>query len=198
MKDDYTKEKYEDDLYNKIANALKKQQEMFAYNKLKNSRYAELEVGNTFEFGVFEGKPILWKVLKKNNKRIYVCSVVSLCSKSYDDYYSNNWEKSSIRNWLNNEFYNRCFSLGEKEFISVTDEDRIVLLSKDEVESLTDKKFRIDSKKIDYAHKGYWWLRTPIIEDDFEAWIVDEKGSTEYTLEVICDLGIRPAFWLEY
>ena len=65
VKSNYTQKNFEDDLYKKIAYVLKKKVEENDYLKLKNSRYAGLKIGDTFEFGTFNGRKISWIILKK-------------------------------------------------------------------------------------------------------------------------------------
>lgn len=118
LNSNYTKKKFEDNLYKKIAYSLKKKVEENEYLKLKNSRYAELKVGDTFEFGKFKGNPIKWIVLKNRNGKLLVLSDKILCKKAYG---GKKWDKSNIRIWLNNEFYNSSFSESEKNFIDLSE-----------------------------------------------------------------------------
>ena len=114
----YTQQIFEDDLYKKIAYALKKKVEEYGYLKLKNSRYAELKVGDTFEFGKFEGKPIKWLVLTNRDGKLLVLSDKILCKRAYG---GRKWDKSDIRVWLNNEFYDSSFSESEKNLIDLSE-----------------------------------------------------------------------------
>lgn len=148
----YTRERFVDDLYKKIARSITLTQENDEYNKLKNSRYAGLKVGDTFEFGKFEGKAITWRILKKSNDTMYVISNNILCDRVWDSGNSSNWNDSDIRKWLNEDFFNSAFSAGEKEFIGDVSGDRITLLTKEEGNELLDNKSRTLGSR--------WWLRS--------------------------------------
>ena len=93
------------------------------------------KVGDTIIFGAYEqdnntgnGKePIEWRVLAKEGNRILVISKYGLDAKAYNDIYtSTTWETCTLRQWLNNDFYNAAFSEEEKAAIptvTVTAED---------------------------------------------------------------------------
>lgn len=118
----YTKRHFEDDLYKKIANALMKQHDMHSYNGMKNSRYAGLQRGDTFEFGIYEGKPITWVVLTNKDGKLLVLSEHNLCERKFG---GSIWKDSEIRRWLNNDFYHSAFNTGEKEFIQCCERTNI-------------------------------------------------------------------------
>ena len=118
----YTKRHFEDDLYKKIANALMKQRDMHSYNVMKNSRYAGLQRGDTFSFGVYEGKPVTWVVLTNKDGKLLVLSEYSLCDRKFG---GSIWKDSEIRRWLNHDFYHSAFNTGEKEFIQCCERTNI-------------------------------------------------------------------------
>lgn len=79
-----------------------------------------IEEGTTYWF---KCEPITWNVLSDDNVEYYVLSSVCLDAHCFDDsrtdeeiggvtIYPNNYEHSDIRAWLNNEFYNTAFALG--------------------------------------------------------------------------------------
>ena len=68
----------------------------------------------------FKYEPIKWDVISKSNDKILLVSSVIIDSQEFNTsdlpreiggktIYSNNWEYSSIRNWLNYNFYNIAF-----------------------------------------------------------------------------------------
>lgn len=122
VKSNYTQKHFEDDLCKKIANALNKQHDILSYNGMKNSRYAELKKGDTFEFGVYEGKAIKWLVLTNKDGKLLALSETILCKRSFG---GKLWKDSDIRLWLNNDFYNSAFNTGEKEFIQCCERTNI-------------------------------------------------------------------------
>lgn len=76
----------------------------------------------------FKFEPIKWMILNKTEEELLLISDLIL---DHQDYYhnekeriingvkiySNNWEYSNIRKWLNNNFYNQAFNELEKEMI---------------------------------------------------------------------------------
>ncbi|MBR4341550.1 MAG: hypothetical protein IKP88_02380 [Lachnospiraceae bacterium] len=106
-------------------------------------------------------EPIKWVVLSRDNDELYIMSEFCLDFLPFDSREMNNttlgvsnlWINSSIREWLNNEFYKTSFSPSEQDLIAVTtlnieneeantvqtSEDKVFLLSLD------------DSKKEEYG-----------------------------------------------
>ena len=65
---------------------------------------------------------IQWKVITVEGNRALLVSEKILDCKPYNTVYTNTtWEKSSIRSWLNNSFYNNAFTDDEKRLILETD-----------------------------------------------------------------------------
>lgn len=187
VSEDYTKECYEDDLYNKIVHSITSTQENDEYNKLKNSRFVELKVGDTFEFGKFAGESIKWKILEESNGTMYVISKNILCEKVWDSGGSTDWQESDIRKWLNNDFYNNAFNNREKRFISDVSEDKITLLSFDEIKGLLNQEEK--------SLEAQWWLRSR--RGKREAWIIDSRGCFS-GYGTSWSAGVRPALYLKF
>ena len=79
----------------------------------------------------FKCEPITWNVLNNNAGQCYIVSSVLLDNHCYynstdrrtiDDLtiYANNYEYSDIRTWLNNDFYNSAFALGNSYIQTTT------------------------------------------------------------------------------
>lgn len=82
--------------------------------------------GTTISSGTtywFKCEPIVWNVLSNNNGEYYVVSSILLDAHCYynsgsnrtidgQTVYPNNYKYSDIRAWLNNDFYNSAFALG--------------------------------------------------------------------------------------
>lgn len=82
--------------------------------------------GTTISSGItywFKCEPIVWNVLSNNNGEYYVVSSILLDAHCYynsgsnrtidgQTVYPNNYKYSDIREWLNNDFYNSAFALG--------------------------------------------------------------------------------------
>ena len=76
----------------------------------------------------FKCEPIIWNVLSNNNNEYFAVSSLLLdahcfynCEDLYETriidgqtIYANNYKYSDIRAWLNGDFYNRAFALGDK------------------------------------------------------------------------------------
>ena len=81
-----------------------------------------IEPGEHVMYGSYQGEPVEWRVLDKKDGEILLLSEYGLDILPFDDSGSGSiiWENSSIRNWLNNEFYNSTFSKEEQENILVS------------------------------------------------------------------------------
>lgn len=92
------------------------------------SGLSEAAVGSIITFGSYEqdnnltnGKePIEWYVLDKSGGQMLLLSVKVLNNRTYGVYGGGGvtWETSTLRNWLNNDFYNEAFSVNEKMLIA--------------------------------------------------------------------------------
>ena len=142
-----------------------------------------------------------------------------------DKYYPITWAQSTLRDWLNDDFYNEAFDNDSKRIIldsevnpdnnaeystyqGVSTTDKIFLLSINEAEKYMDVDNRI-SKPTEYTKtllngKTYaneaiwWWLRTVGCGDCYAAG-VDSRGKLDYdgSLYDRDDAGIRPAMWVD-
>ena len=65
----------------------------------------------------FKCEPITWNVLSNNDGEYYILSSVLLDTHRYDAS-SNNYANSEIRTWLNNDFYNSAFALGNSNILT--------------------------------------------------------------------------------
>lgn len=92
------------------------------------------QVGSYVTFGHYEqdgnesnGKePIEWLVLDydANANRVLLISRFALDQKDYNDEFLDiTWEKSTLRGWMNNEFFNAAFDAGEQKAILTVDLD---------------------------------------------------------------------------
>ena len=66
----------------------------------------------------FKWERIKWRVLDNNGSTLFVVADKGLDCKNYnDEYISITWKKSTIREWLNNSFYNTAFASNEQNAI---------------------------------------------------------------------------------
>ena len=113
--------------------------------------------GETIIFGSYpqraagKGKrPITWRVLQNSGSELFVLSEYILdCKRYHSKLAAITWRDSDIRRWLNREFYDAAFSADEQKLITMTQcknnginspdtEDRIFLLSVEEIQTFTD------------------------------------------------------------
>ncbi len=73
----------------------------------------------------FKFEPIKWRILSESNGEALILSEMILDSQQfdYDGSYSNNYAQSTIRSWLNDNFYNTAFNDLQKELIIKTTVD---------------------------------------------------------------------------
>ncbi|MBD5106431.1 MAG: Ig domain-containing protein, partial [Lachnospiraceae bacterium] len=90
-----------------------------------NSEYFDDVSNNGYRY--FKWERIKWKVLNNDGSNLFVVADKAIDCKEYNEEYVNiTWETSTIRNWLNNSFYNTAFSSSEQGAIvtqNVVNED---------------------------------------------------------------------------
>ena len=158
-------------------------------------------IGSEITFGNYAGEDIVWIVLDETENGLFLLSKYAIETKDYNDKNENTtWEKSSLRKWLNGDFYESAFNSDEKKSIKLSyiqnsdnsesgadggkdTEDRVFLLSIDE----TEKFFKTDEERIvsptrhafDNAEVVFagddsyvlWWLRSPGKRNRFAAYV---------------------------
>lgn len=96
--------------------------------------YCKFDNGTTIVSGTtywFKCEPITWNVLSNSDGEYYILSSVLLDAHCYynstssrtidgETVYANNYEYSDIRTWLNNDFYNSAFALGNSHIQTTT------------------------------------------------------------------------------
>lgn len=175
------------------------------------------------ENNYFKYEPIKWRVLHYENSEAFLLTDAILDSQPY---HSENeeidWEKSSIRAWLNNEFINKAFSNEENKAINTVElinkdnskygtqggkntSDKLFLLSLSEVDETEeskeygfwDKKTR-KCKNDNFSEETYfWWLRSPGNSSHDAAGVYYYGWVFGYGYDVQEPAGgIRPALYL--
>lgn len=186
------------------------------------------EIGSCIKYGAYEqdgnksnGKEdIEWLILEIKEGNALVISNLILDSKKYNnDFNAITWEYSSLRNWLNNDFYNAAFSENEKSLILTqsvsadinpdynidpgnSTEDKVFLLSTKEVNFYFNSDAERVSKPTTYAidngsRGGLWWLRSPGDRPEDAALVADDGDvyGGGY-LAGLTGYGVRPAMWI--
>lgn len=170
----------------------------------KKTEKVKTATTNNFIFGHYDQSakggdfsPIEWRILDEQDDYLLLVSDKCLDISTFSNDSNNVWEKSDIRNWLNDYFYNTAFSEDEKQLIisSLNTNDKVFLLSVEEIL----KYFKtLDDRKAEYSayarekycnkisHKvrepyAFWWTRTAT------------ENSSEYMVH-ICNSGIANCF----
>ena len=172
----------------------------------------EYEQDNNLENGK---EPIEWIVLGKDNDDLLLISRYILKKMRFGSTYL--WEKSEVREWLNNEFYNESFNEKELKYIqkmitSNNTQDMVFCLSSEEArlffESDKDRIAEPTQKLIDDGFKlssnnaGNWWTRSVSRASNGKGVVpvesngnvrsagTNELAPAEYTY---VDIGVRPS-----
>ncbi len=148
---------------------------------------------------------IEWQVIAKEDDKILLLSRYILDVKRYDEGY-NEWKECELNKWLNGEFYENAFNVGEKLKIVADTETgcNVFILSHDQAETLLSQQQR-DKKPTPYAfavedklrfsyHGRAWWMRDAV--GLYEAKRTFE-GFLHYKLYVNMYCGVVPAVWVK-
>lgn len=199
----YSKEEFEIDAYNRLVSTIKKIQELANFFEKKNSKYRKLNVGDCFGFGYYQGVPLRWKVIKKQNNDLMVISDGIICKRRFHkDNSTNKWDSSEIRSWLNGEFFYNAFDEGERELIKTTHnmtqncldtDDKIFLLSKEEFGEL------LSAGNNSIRVNDWWWLRSPGGNNENAAVVLVGASSESEEIKSNVDNSkgaVCPVFWI--
>ncbi len=176
------KEKYDE------ATALFENLGNFKDSKDKLAQIANMqETESTVYFGIHEGKPIAWKILKTENDRMMLIAEKPVKNLSFHNTLENiTWETSDLRQWLNGEFLKE-FSNDQKKQILTQNGDEIFLLSQDE--------YLLYADAAASAEDGDWWLNTKTAAGMM--FVDGETGKVNtYGQGVVHALGVRPCVWV--
>ena len=133
-------------------------------------------------------EPIKWRILSVNGDDAFLLADENLDCQPYNtEYIDVTWETCTLRNWLNNDFYDNAFSSAEKSAIKTTlvinednpeygteggnnTNDKVYLLSiqeaKNSLYGFSNNTTR-EASGTAYAEgiygslSGWWWLRSP-------------------------------------
>lgn len=199
--------------------------------KKTKTKKISVNVGQTMQFGSYYlpeemGKtPIEWVVLKNDGEKMFIVSKFILDCKQYNTKNSDvTWEVSTIRQWLNDDFYNDAFTSGEKRQILETSlenednpkhksmggnktNDKVFLLSIDETQTFFQNDNVRKCKATEYAlnngahglidYSSVWWLRSPG-KDQRAAVVISNTGNLYLDGREVNakNVGVRPAMWI--
>ena len=182
----------------------------------------------------FKIEPIKWKILSSNNMCYYLMTDLIIDNKEFNSstdvkitgngkiIYAGNYMYSSIRKWLNNDFYNKAFTTEEQTYIQTS----IVNNGLDSVGDIsnsnlcnntTDKVYLLNKKAIlngaatkkqltDYAkargcnmsiqnetyNNGGYWLRSPSSTECKAVYVVANNGEIRSEYATLKYYGVSP------
>lgn len=172
----------------------------------------------TVKIGNYGGEDIVWRVLKKGDNATLLITEKIIDYKAFNEstvVKASDWEKSSLRKWLNGDFYQNAFSDEERTAIQTTvvqdyktditpggtTEDYIFILSLEQAFNY----FSTDEDRIaqatDYAKKrkkfpaNSWTLINSYL-DDYKKYLISPEGNIDNKPRVNEAEGIRPAVWV--
>ena len=177
-------------------------------------------VGSTITFGNYNGKPIEWYIMDKNPDQ-HLVMLLAMDVLERRPYHTEDeditWEQSTIRSWLNNDFFESAFTSEEKAKIPkvtvINDgnpdfdtiggnntQDYVFLLSINEVKTFLPSYISADDNMCTKIRcTGEWWLRSPGHNIDNAALVSIDGALGTYGLSVYYDfIGVRPALWMNY
>ncbi|MCQ2528730.1 MAG: sigma-70 family RNA polymerase sigma factor [Saccharofermentans sp.] len=148
----------------------------------------DFEVGGKVTFGNYGGEDISWLVLDEQDGKYLVISenVIDYRQFFAEPLYDVSWENSTLREWLNDDFYNEALPSNVRDRIVLSNvesceyegysQDRVFVLSRNEVEKYFDSKEGRCGIPTDYAiergcpltgdNTTSWYLRNNLITCD--------------------------------
>ncbi|MBR5973573.1 MAG: hypothetical protein IK020_00145 [Clostridiales bacterium] len=175
------------------------------------------DTGYFVTFGNYGGRPFRWIIIDQDDDTYYLVSQYILDMRAYDENgQTADWESSSIRKWLNEDFYEQAFNQDEKARIVATvsgnrrprmtevleeeKKDQVFLLSSSAAQNyfMTDAARRGKPENDERGGNASsqetlkWWLIGP---DDGGSSLVDEEGRVAFSdVRATTEMyGVRPA-----
>lgn len=200
-------------------------------NQGRAVNFSSLEVGQLVSFGRYEqdnnpnngAEEIQWRVLEVDEESALLISEIVLAMRPYHTPVQPvNWDMSSLRSWLNKEFYEAAFTASERKSIVLsrlvnddtpmnyyTDdgketEDYVFLLRSEDISEYfpktADRKTAASEvvnelrKNEPFGTNYYttWWLRS-LGTDTFKATVVEIDGTLKLSTSIdSAYVGVRP------
>ena len=175
------------------------------------------KVGDIIKLGRFAGKEIEWQVLDNQPDKLLVISRYGLINRPFNDELKEvSWVSSSMRKWLNKEFFQSAFSQEEQkrviEHSSLSDDieehgiarekfnikDRVSLLSVDEYMQFFGKVLDWRCPLLPRRIDRQCWLRTTG-KDLTRAAFIGRSGSIHAGGSLVNSArnAVRPIIWLK-
>lgn len=173
-----------------------------------------LKAGNVISFGKYQNKTLDWQVLETDGNTALVILDGILCNRPYNEVRSKflTWENSTLRRWLNNDFFNEAFSEEQRALIQTTHVDNSSAQHRDTNGPIAsepdteDKVYLLSWKEVfvyyptqesRICQKSHWWTRSPG-EFPQAALAVASDGYMEYGNDSSSnENGIRPVMRID-
>ena len=169
--------------------------------------------GSAVFFGTYNDSDIEWVVLEVNdNDEALIISRNILNALPYNDTGSEiTWEDSSIRSWLNNEFYNEAFTEEERSYIISSCSlnlpnaqygisggnntmDNVFLLNIEEAQQYDFEALGVVNQVFYNTGACYgWWLRSPGQSGQLASYVDRDGNVCPGGLSATGVMGIHPA-----
>lgn len=137
--------------------------------------------------------PIKWRVLQDSRGGLFVLSEYILdCRRYHGEYVEITWRDCDLRKWLNDEFYHAAFTAAEQRLVETTrctdngdgspdTEDKVFLLSVDEVKGLTDVRGEgVSDTERRAVGTGFAGVRKA---DGCHLYVYDKRTEEDYLVE---------------
>lgn len=195
----------------------------FTVGKSKNNSvqklptYEKLKPGNIIWLGL---NPIPWQVVDKKDGKVLIVSKFALECQPYNRVFEHSdWKNSSLRRWLNEDFFENIFSDDEKRFVeNVYIDNNCDISFENKEDNKADKMFLLSDKEVlkyfkteeerlaritefakgkilwqSFDHYCHWWLRTDSL-DTIGASYVTYNGDISYRGGIIVSNGFDQYF----
>ena len=201
----------EESEFQSILDAIKEQE-----SKYKYYIFGQYEQDGNADNGA---EDIEWIILEETNDSMLLISRYILDYVPFNDTViaeSTDWSRSTLRNWLNNKFYNSAFSYEEQQRImeiQVQDYhsdnmlgkisyDKVFILSKKQAFEYFEYDFERATVSTTYANKrtmfpedSYWLINSH--SSDLYKCVINSDGRNENNPRVNEDEGIRPVIVIQ-
>lgn len=143
-----------------------------------------------------------WKILYQEEDRFLLISDENICCLAYNENYQPvYWHESSIFRWLNEEFYETCFTEIERFFLDgdITILDRISaekLLPLETMRQCRNSKYAHIQGAISKGPYGCWWLKSNIKTDHPSFVTTDGKFSNQGMKNNFDGICVRPVIFI--
>ena len=157
-------------------------------------------VGDKVVFGAYEGKQIDWWVCETKEGKSLLVSTNKIADKPFHDTVQSedaDWERCTLRAFLNDEFFNTAFSDLERQSIIETTVTMYDETTNDKVFILNEEQYKNYCNQKNISFSDACWLMDPVQSmfrlEESEVGKSDEFG---YGLRVNEECGVRPAIWV--